>query len=120
MKKTLPAEYEVTIIPEEDDYFAARLPDFPGIITGGRTPEEALSNAAKIEAFAKTQRAQGFPYIYGLAAIKFWTLLEGLVDEIVSDRLREFPAVSVPALARAKGPLVRSLAPPATGGDPLH
>jgi antitoxin HicB len=45
MKKAIPAEYEMTIIPEEDGYFAARFPDFPGIITGGRTAEEAVRNA---------------------------------------------------------------------------
>ena len=62
MKKTLPAEYEVTIIPEEDDYFAARLPDFPGIITGGRTPEEALSNAREaLAATLETMRARKIP-----------------------------------------------------------
>ena len=62
MKKTLPAEYEVTIIPEEDGYFAARLPDFPGIITGGRTPEEALSNAREaLAATLETMRARKIP-----------------------------------------------------------
>ena len=45
MKKAIPAEYEMTVIPEEDGYFAARFPDFPGIITGGHTPEEAVRNA---------------------------------------------------------------------------
>jgi predicted RNase H-like HicB family nuclease len=45
MKKAIPTEYEMTIIPEEDGYFAVRFPDFPGVITGGRTPEEAVRNA---------------------------------------------------------------------------
>ncbi len=45
MKKQFTAEYEMAIIPEEDGYFAARFPDFPGIITGGRTAEEAVRNA---------------------------------------------------------------------------
>jgi len=52
MKKSLAVEYEMTIIPEEDGYFAVRFPDFPGIITGGRTPEEAVHNAR--EALAAT------------------------------------------------------------------
>ena len=44
--------YEVKIIPEEGGYVAARFPDFPGIVTGGETPEEALRNAQ--EALAAT------------------------------------------------------------------
>jgi antitoxin HicB len=45
MKRAIPAEYEMVILPEEGDYFAVRFPDFPGIITGGHTPEEAVRNA---------------------------------------------------------------------------
>jgi predicted RNase H-like HicB family nuclease len=38
--------YEIKIIPDEESgYFAARFPDFPGIVTGGYTPEEAIQNA---------------------------------------------------------------------------
>ncbi|MCE5254373.1 MAG: type II toxin-antitoxin system HicB family antitoxin [Actinomycetia bacterium] len=45
VKRSIPAEYEMAILPEEDGYFAVRFPDFPGIITGGPTPEEAVRNA---------------------------------------------------------------------------
>lgn len=44
-KQTLSEGYEVRIIPEEDSYFVARFPDFPGIVTGGDSPDEALRNA---------------------------------------------------------------------------
>lgn len=44
-------EIKLALAPEED-YFTARIPDFPGIITGGDTPEEALKNA--IEALQLT------------------------------------------------------------------
>lgn len=38
--------YEIRIIPsDEGDYFAVRFPDFPGIVTGGDTIEDALVNA---------------------------------------------------------------------------
>jgi len=38
--------YEFRIIPsDEGDYFAVRFPDFPGVVTGGVTPEEAFRNA---------------------------------------------------------------------------
>ncbi len=51
--------YEIKIIPEEDGYFAVRFPDFPGIITGGQTPEEALRNAREaLGATLETMRAR--------------------------------------------------------------
>jgi antitoxin HicB len=58
MKKTpMLGGYEVRITPEEDGYFAARFPDFPGIITGGDTPEEALRNAQEaLSATLETMR----------------------------------------------------------------
>jgi predicted RNase H-like HicB family nuclease len=38
--------YEIKIIPErESGYFAVRFPDFPGIVTGGYSLEEAIKNA---------------------------------------------------------------------------
>ncbi len=53
------AGYEVKIIPEEDGYLAVRFPDFPGIITGGQTPEEALRNAREALAVTlETMRAR--------------------------------------------------------------
>lgn len=51
--------YELKIIPEEGGYFAARFPDFPGIITGGNTPAEALRNAREALAVTlETMRAR--------------------------------------------------------------
>ena len=45
--------YEIKIIPDrESGYFAARFPDFPGVITGGYSLEEAVKNAQ--EALALT------------------------------------------------------------------
>jgi len=38
--------YEIKIIPaRESGYLAVRFPDFPGIITGGYSLEEAIKNA---------------------------------------------------------------------------
>ena len=38
--------YEIKIIPDrESGYFAARFPDFPGIVTGGYSLEESIKNA---------------------------------------------------------------------------
>ncbi len=55
-------KYEIKIVPQEDGYFAARFPDFPGIITGGSTPEEALHNAQEaLTATLETMRARKIP-----------------------------------------------------------
>ena len=38
--------YEIKIIPDrESGYFAVRFPDFPGVVTGGYSLEEAIKNA---------------------------------------------------------------------------
>lgn len=38
--------YEIKIIPDKESrYLAARFPDFPSIITGGYSLEEAIKNA---------------------------------------------------------------------------
>jgi predicted RNase H-like HicB family nuclease len=38
--------YEIKIIPDrESGYFAARFPDFPGIVTGGYSLDEAIKKA---------------------------------------------------------------------------
>ncbi len=37
--------YEIDVVPNEHGGYYARVPDFPTIFTGGRTPEEAIRNA---------------------------------------------------------------------------
>lgn len=73
------------------------------------TPEEredAVRRASDLEVFSQAQKAQGFPFLYGLAAIKMWALLEAAVDDLVADQLRQHRASKFPLLARAKGLLV--------------
>lgn len=43
--RLLARRYEVAIVPDPDEAFAAMIPLFPDIFTNGRTPEEALANA---------------------------------------------------------------------------
>jgi antitoxin HicB len=63
MRKAAPFDgYEIKIIPEEDGYVAVRFPDFPGIITGGDSPEEAMRNAREaLAATLETMRARRIP-----------------------------------------------------------
>ena len=37
--------YEIDLVPNEHEGYYARIPDFPTIFTGGRTPDEAMKNA---------------------------------------------------------------------------
>ena len=67
--------------------------------------EEALKRASGLEAFAKSELERGFPYLHGIAAIKMWSLLEGLVDDVVGYRLKTQDLASFPALNRVKGNL---------------
>ncbi len=68
--------------------------------------EEAIRRANALELFSQTQKAQGFPFLYGLAAIKMWALLEAAVDDLIADQLRQHRASKFPVLARVKGVLV--------------
>ena len=62
MKKSIALEYEMVILPEEDGYYAVRFPDFPGIITGGRTPDEAVRNAREaLHVTLETMRDRKIP-----------------------------------------------------------
>lgn len=61
-RRTLFEGYEIRIIPEEGGYYAARFPDFPGIITGGTTPEEALRKAQEaLTVTLETMRERNIP-----------------------------------------------------------
>ena len=54
--------YEIDIVPNEHGGFYARIPDFPTIFTGGRTPEEAMQNALEaIELMIEEHRDRGLP-----------------------------------------------------------
>jgi antitoxin HicB len=55
--------YEIKIIPDrESGYFAVRFPDFPGIITGGYSLEEAIKNGQEaLELTIDTMRRHRIP-----------------------------------------------------------
>jgi predicted RNase H-like HicB family nuclease len=60
-----PQEYEVTIRPlsaEDGGGFGARVPDLPGCMSDGETPEEALANAYDaIACWMEAAEEMGFP-----------------------------------------------------------
>ncbi|MFA5028618.1 MAG: toxin-antitoxin system HicB family antitoxin [Candidatus Methylomirabilota bacterium] len=63
MKKAIAPDYEMVVLPEEDGYFAVRFPDFPGIITGGHTPEAAVRNAREaLQVTLETMHERKIPF----------------------------------------------------------
>ena len=56
------ARYEIGVVPNEHGGYHARVPDFPGIFTGGSTPEEAMRNAQDaIELMVEELHERGLP-----------------------------------------------------------
>ncbi len=55
--------YETRMTPDrESGYFAVRFPDFPGIVTGGYSVEEALKNAQEaLEITMETMKKHKVP-----------------------------------------------------------
>jgi hypothetical protein len=55
--------------------------------------EEALAKAkaraADVAEFAELEKSRGFPYLFGIAAIRLWSLLEALVDDLAVEALKE-------------------------------
>ena len=65
---------------------------------------EKIEDAKKLEKFAKTQAEANHPYLYNLALVKAWSILESCVDEVALSRIRKskfgdfskFQAIKVP------------------------
>jgi len=53
---------------------------------GKPIPEQEYSKereqTEQVEAFGHEQDAKGFPYLYGLATVRLWGILESLVDDL--------------------------------------
>ena len=85
---------------------ASRILNRPEMFRSNEDRDAALIRAAKLEDFAQSQQARGFPYLYELAAIKLWSLLESAVEDVVSEEIRLQPRSRLPDLTRIKGSLV--------------
>lgn len=51
--------------------------------------DEKLKDAEELERFAKEQANLKHPYLYGLALIRIWSILEAFTDEVALSRLRK-------------------------------
>jgi hypothetical protein len=64
--------------------------------------------AGRIESFASDQSSIGFSYLYELALVKLWSILEVLVDDVFVESLRCHPSLAdLESLSKVKGPLVQ-------------
>jgi hypothetical protein len=50
---------------------------------------EVKKRVSKFEEFAKQQKDDGFPFLFGLAVVRLWSILEALIDGLVVDFLRK-------------------------------
>lgn len=72
--------------------------------------EEDVKQAVAEEEYGNEQREKGFPYLYSLATVQLWTILETLVDELLVDALTEPEKLRGSELAeKLRGPLLSLL-----------
>ena len=50
--------------------------------------QEAKRRSQELEGFAQREGSSGHPYLYGLAVVRIWTILEALADDVTLMRLR--------------------------------
>jgi hypothetical protein len=62
---------------------------------------------AEAERFAEREGPVGFPFLYSIASVQLWALLESAVDDLVAEILTQRPqAMMEDSVRRVKGPLV--------------
>ncbi|MGO8760867.1 MAG: hypothetical protein ACLP2P_16005 [Desulfobaccales bacterium] len=82
------------------------LGDTPLLMTE-KELREAKKRASEVEVFSKKQKEDGFPYLYSLAVVRLWGILEAMVDDIVVDFMhRPDKCKDKDLLYSLKGPLL--------------
>jgi hypothetical protein len=87
-----------------------------------KTEEELLrvkERAAEVEVFAKQQKGDDFSYLFSLAVVRLWSILEAMVDDLVVDFLRRpDECKDKDIIYSLKGPLLEfATAPPERQAD---
>jgi len=68
---------------------------------------DATKRAGRVETFANAEQKYDFPYVYGMAAIRLWSIIETMVDDLVAYLLRTRPECrQVDVVQKLEGPLV--------------
>jgi len=71
---------------------------------------EARKQAEREEAFGRQQESKGFTYLYALASIKLWSILEATIDDVALECIQTPDRCSDPKLlAGLKGPFFEFL-----------
>lgn len=69
--------------------------------------ETAKQHAERLQQLASEEEQKGFPYLFGLATVRLWSILEAMVDEIAVEYLKDPGSCEDVDLIRSlKGPLV--------------
>jgi uncharacterized protein YutE (UPF0331/DUF86 family) len=72
--------------------------------------KKAKKQAEEEEAFGREQESKGFTYLYALASIKLWSILEAMVDDLALDGVQHPDRCGDPKLLTSlKGPLLEFL-----------
>jgi hypothetical protein len=68
---------------------------------------EATRNAERLEIFAKAEAKYDFPYLYGVATTRLWSIIETMVDDLIAYLLRTRPeCTQADVVRKLEGPLV--------------
>lgn len=68
---------------------------------------EATRHAERLEVFAKAEEKYDFPYLYGMAASRLWSIIETMVDDLVAYLLQTRPECKqIDIVRKLEGPLV--------------
>jgi hypothetical protein len=106
--------------------YARVAPDLAAGLSGATDDVTGLTlsreQGAKLRQFAQAQWSSGYPYLYGLAAVRVWTILEVFVqDSFIALLPRRPDVLTLPAIKRLRGPLIEySQAPPAKQAEFLY
>jgi hypothetical protein len=79
----------------------------PSLFTSDEELREHVDKAKKLENFARSQATSGFPYLFSLAIIRCWSIIEVAVDDLVLALLARpdhIPPDGI--LSEIKGPLL--------------
>jgi hypothetical protein len=72
--------------------------------------QRAQAAAIQLEGFAKSEKERGFPYLFGLATVRLWSMIQALVEDKALEEIARIDASGAPdALRKLKGPLLAYL-----------
>ena len=82
----------------------------PGDVPAPDRGVQFLRDQADMEQFVARQKELGFPYLFGLATVRLWSILEALVDDQLRLLLKKTSPANLPeSVRKLKGVLSRCL-----------